>query len=119
MSGRRLVRASSAPAVRSRSRISSQRPVSRKKTNIVSESKNTSAPSGPVGSKVPAELTMKVMAIPNAAGRSMLMRPCRRSRQAFVKNGPHEKNITGNEITQEAQRSSCTMSSVISPGSAV
>ncbi|MCY1531685.1 hypothetical protein D9M68_669190 [compost metagenome] len=39
LSGSRCISASSAPAVRSRSRASSQRPVSRKKTNIVSESK--------------------------------------------------------------------------------
>jgi hypothetical protein len=39
LSGRRFIKASSAPAVRSRRRSSSQRPVSRKNTNMVSESK--------------------------------------------------------------------------------
>ena len=118
LSGSRFIRASSAPAVRSRRRNSSQRPVSKKNTNMVKESKYTSAPKIPAGSKVPKELTIKVMAMPSATGKSMLMRRWRRSRRAFLKKGVHENSKTGSESTQEAQRSNCAMSGARSPGSA-
>ena len=116
LSGKRLSTASSAPAVRSRMRSSSQRPVSKKNTNMVNESKKTSTPKGPWGSKVPSVLTTKVTTMPSATGKSMLIWRSRRSRQALLKNGVHEKSITGKDSTQDAQRSKCTASSEISPG---
>ena len=85
---------------------------------MVSESKYTSPPHQPCGSKVAAVLTANVMATPSATGRSMLMLRRFRSRSALVKNGPHEKKITGTLSTHEAQRSSCAMSGVMSPGAA-
>ena len=72
----------------------------------------------PVGSKVPIELTANVMAMPRATGRSMLTRRRRRSRRALPKNGAQENSSTGNESTQEAQRSNCAMSGAKSPGAA-
>ena len=72
----------------------------------------------PCGSKVPAVLTTKVMPMPSATGRSMLMRRCSTSRSAAEKKGPQENSITGSVSTQEAQRSSCSISAVRSPGSA-
>ena len=85
---------------------------------MVSESNQTSWPHQPCASKVAAVLTAKVMAMPSATGRSMLMRRAARSRQATEKKGPQEKNTTGRLSTQEAQRSSSSTSGVISPGPA-
>ena len=45
-----------------------------------------------------------------------LMRRWRTSRHALRKKGLHENSITGKVSTHEAQRSSCAMSSVMSPG---
>ncbi|WP_382326527.1 hypothetical protein ACFJGX_15715 [Hydrogenophaga sp. UC242_50] len=83
---------------------------------MVSESNQTSAPQGPVGSKVAAELTRKVTRMPMDTGVSIPTRPCFRSRQALAKKGPLAKNTTGRLITQLAQRSSWLMSGGISPG---
>ncbi|MNZ95496.1 hypothetical protein D3C78_1146460 [compost metagenome] len=102
--------------MRSRRRISSKRPDNRKKTNIVSESKNTSWPNGPEGSNVPRELTMKVISMPSATGRSMLTRRARMSRSALEKNGPQANSTTGRDSTHEAQRSRVSISCVRSPG---
>ena len=118
LSGKRFISASSAPAVRSRKRSSSQRPANKKKTNMVSESKYTSFPKVPCGSNVPTVLTTKVISMPTATGKSMLTRLFSTSRQALLKNGPHENNITGSVNTQEAQRSNCSISAVKSPGAA-
>ena len=118
-SGRRFITASSAPAVRSRRRSSSQRPLSKKKTNMVSESKYTSRPKVPLGSNVPAVLTANVTAIPKATGRSMPMRRCSTSCQALRKKGPQEKKTTGSVSTQDAQRSKDSISPLRSPGLAV
>ena len=49
---------------------------------------------------------------------SMLTRRSRTSRNALEKNGPHANSITGTLITHEAQRSSCSISLVRSPGMA-
>jgi hypothetical protein len=84
---------------------------------MVSESNQTSAPHGPVGSKVAALLAMKVTRMPTDTGVSMPTRRSLRSRQAFSKNGPLAKNTTGRLSTQLAQRSSWSMSAGISPGS--
>ena len=119
LSGKRFIRASSAPAVRSRRRNSSQRPVSRKKTNMVSESKYTSRPKRPSGSKVPRLLTIKVIAMPSATGRSMLMRRWRISLRALAKKGPQANRTTGRQMTQEAQRSKPSISALRSPGCAM
>ena len=67
----RLISASNAPAVRSRKRSSKARPLSRKKTNMLSESKYTVAPNTLARSNVPQLLVTKVMAIPIATGTSM------------------------------------------------
>ena len=72
----------------------------------------------PSGSKVPALLTPKVISMPSATGRSMLIRRCARSRHAVLKNGPQENNTTGSVSTHEAQRSSCAISVDKSPGAA-
>ena len=85
---------------------------------MVNESKNTSWPKSPAGSKVPAVLTAKVMSMPSATGKSMLTRRKRISRSALVKNGPQANNTTGSEITQEAQRSKVSISKERSPGCA-
>ena len=119
LSGKRFIRASIAPAVRSRKRNSSQRPVSRKNTNMVRESKYTSRPKMPRGSNVPTVLMAKVIPIPKATGRSMLIWPCRMSRKALRKNGPQEKSMTGRVSTQEAHRNSVSISVVRSPGCAI
>ena len=63
-------------------------------------------------------LTTKVMSMPSATGRSMLTRRCRISRSALEKNGPQANSTTGRLMTQEAQRSSCSISMVRSPGMA-
>jgi hypothetical protein len=67
---------------------------------------------------VAAVLAPKAIRMPSATGTSMPMVRWRRSRQALAKNGRHENSITGKVSTQEAQRSSCAASAVISPGSA-
>ena len=72
----------------------------------------------PSGSKVPALLTPKVISMPKATGRSMLMRRWARSRKALLKNGPQENSRTGSVNTQEAQRSNCDISADKSPGEA-
>ena len=101
--------------MRSRKRSSNQRPVNKKNTNMVKESKYTSPPKSPLGSNVAAELSANVMAMPKATGKSMLMRRWRMSRKALLKNGPHEKKTTGKVNTHEAQRSKNTTSGVMSP----
>ena len=118
VSGRRCMSASREPAVRARRRCSSQRPVSRKNTNIVRESKYTACPHQPCASKVAALLTAKVTAMPKATGKSMLMLRRLRSRSALSKNGPHENSTTGRLSTHDAQRSSFSISGVMSPGCA-
>ena len=55
--------------------------------------------------------------MPKATGKSMLIWRSRRSRQAVLKKGVHEKNITGKDSTQEAQRNKPIDSAEISPGS--
>ena len=105
LSGKRFISASSAPAVRSRMRHSNQRPESRKKTNMVKESKYTSFPNTPSGSKVPSELTIKVMIMPKATGKSILMRRWRTSFQALRKNGLQENTSTNTDNSHEPQRS--------------
>jgi len=72
---------------------------------MVSESNQTSAPQGPVGSKVAAELATKVTMMPTETGVSMPMRRNFKSRQALPKKGPLAKNTTGRLKTQLAQRS--------------
>ena len=62
------------------------------------------------------ELTTKVISMPSATGRSMLMLRVRRSRHALRKKGPQANSTTGIEITHEAQRSRVSISSVRSPG---
>ena len=83
---------------------------------MVSESKYTSLPNKPWGSNVAAELTMKVTQMPNATGKSMLMRACFKSRQAALVNISAAKNMTGKVSTHEAQRSKDTMLGVMSSG---
>ena len=85
---------------------------------MVSESKYTSPPKIPSGSNVPALLTRKVINMPKATGRSMLICRCRRSRNALVKKGPQENSMTGKVSTQDAQRSRRSISGVMSPGPA-
>ena len=46
----------------------------------------------------------------------MLILRRNRSRQALLKNGLHENSTTGKLSTQDAQRSSFSMSGVMSPG---
>jgi hypothetical protein len=58
------------------------------------------------------------MTMPNATGRSMLIRLYFRSRQALSKNGPQLNISTGRVKTQDAQRKRAWASAVISPGSA-
>ena len=113
--GRRRISASSAPAVRSRNRSSSSRPDSRKKTNIVTESYQTSPPPP----KVAAVLAPKATSTPSATGTSMPIRPLRTSRQAAEKNGRQENSTTGSVSTHEAHPSSATASAAISPGAAM
>jgi hypothetical protein len=119
LAGSRRISASSDPAVRSRSRCSSRRPDSRKNTNIVTESYQTSAPSGPAGSSVAAVLAPNAITMPRATGTSMPMRAWTTSRSADAKNGRQENSSNGTVSTQDAQRSSAWMSGVMSPGSAM
>ena len=83
---------------------------------MVSESKYTSRPNAPAGSKVPSELTTKVINMPSATGRSMLTRRSFKSSHALRKNGWHENSTTGTDSTHCAQRSRFTRSGSISPG---
>ncbi len=71
--GKRRIKTSKEPAVLSRMRNSIQRPVNRKNTSIVNESKYTSEPHQPLGSKVAAELTKKAIKMPNETGKSILI----------------------------------------------
>ena len=80
-------------------RCSSRRPDSRKNTNIVTESYQTSRPSGPCGSKVAALLAQKAIRMPAETGTSMPMRPPRRSRRAAEKKGRQENSSTGSVST--------------------
>ena len=82
----------------------------------MNESKYTSWPKGPAGSKVPRLLTTKVMAMPSATGRSMPIRRARASRQAPARKGWHENSSTGSDSTHWAQRSRWMRSGSISPG---
>ena len=82
---------------------------------MVSESKYTWCPNTPCGSKVPSELTTKVISMPSATGRSMLTRRSFRSSHALRKNGWHENSTTGIDSTHCAQRSRRTVSASISP----
>ena len=59
----------------------------------------------PSGSKVPNVLTMKVISMPSATGRSMLMRRWRISFRALRKNGRQENSTTSTDRIQEPQRS--------------
>ncbi len=69
--------------MRSRKRKVSQRPVSKKNTNMVKESKYTVSPHQPPGANVASELTTNAMAMPNATGKSMPTRRALRSCQAL------------------------------------
>jgi hypothetical protein len=64
------------PAAIVRRRVSSQRPDKRMNTNMVSESKYSSLPNGPLGSNAATVLTQKAMSMPSATGKSMLTRFC-------------------------------------------
>ena len=116
--GRRRISASSAPAVRSRS-CSSSRPDSRKNTNIVTESYQTSPPSGRAGRRWRPCWRRRRSGCPAPPARPCRCAPWRRSRQAERKKGPQENSSTGSVSSQEAQRSSAAMSGVISPGPAM
>ena len=72
---------------------------------MVNESKYTSVPNGPCGSKVPKVLTTKVTNMPMATGKSMLIFLCFKSSHAVLKKGMQEKNKTGKDKTHEAHRS--------------
>ncbi|KAF1056769.1 MAG: hypothetical protein GAK34_00117 [Delftia tsuruhatensis] len=67
---------------------------------------------------MPSELITKVISMPSATGRSMLTRRWRMSRSALEKKGPQQNSTTGSEMTQEAQRSSVSISCDRSPGRA-
>ncbi len=113
-SGRRALSDSSDCVTFSRARLSSQRPVSKKLTNMVSESKYTSGPSQPACPKVTPVLTPNMAAMPSATGASIEMRPCLSAAQAPLKKGPQENSITGRLSTQADQFISCQMSGEIS-----
>ena len=81
---------------------------------MVMESKYTSLPKKPSGVNMAALLTKKLTQIPMATGKSMLMLPCFKSRQAALVNTSAEKNITGKVNTQAAQRNSNNISGVMS-----
>ena len=84
---------------------------------MVNESYQTSCPQGPVGSNVASELATKVTTMPMDTGVSMPTLPCFKSRQAPPKNEPLANSSTGRLSTQLAQRSRCSMSGGMSPGS--
>ncbi len=115
-SGRRAVAASSAASARCRARISSQRPPSRKATNIVSESKYTSWPNGPPGSNAAPLLATNATAMPSDTGTSMPMRRWRSERHAPLKNGAAAKPSTGSVSSQPATDSKRCRSGASSPG---
>ena len=69
-----------------RARNSSQRPANRKLANMVKESKYTSLPNAPPGSKVAPLLATKVTTTPRQTGTSMPMRPDLKLPQAERKN---------------------------------
>ena len=117
--GIRRISTSSAPAVLSRIFNSIHLPVSRKKTNMVNESKYTSLPSSPEGSNVAAVLTINIIKIPRDTGISILICFVFRSLTALLKKGPHENNMTGNVITQLAHSMRPLILLVISPGIAI
>jgi hypothetical protein len=109
---------STASIARWRARASSQRPASRKATNIVSESKYTSRPNRPPGSKAaPLEAT-KATAMPSATGTSMPSLPARSERHAETKNGADENSSTGSVSVQAERCSNCSRSGASVPGSA-
>ena len=117
-SGSRAIESSSVAATRCRARNSRLRPPSRKNTNIVSESKYTSWPNTPPGSKVAPELAMKVTSRPSATGTSMPMRRAFRLRHAPLKKGPAANTSTGSVSNQLAHCSRRCTSGAIVPGSA-
>ena len=86
--------------------------------NMVSESKYTSAPNTPPGSKVAPVLATKVMAMPSATGTSMPMWRVRSARQAPLKKGTAENTITGSVTIQLPQFSNCRISADSSPAPA-
>ena len=110
VSGMPASAASSTWATRWRARVSSRRPASKKLTNMVSESKYTSWPNRPSGSKVAPLLATKVTNTPSATGTSMPMRRARRQRQAPLMKGPAENTITGSVNSQLPQLSNCRRS---------
>ena len=75
--------------------------------NIVSESKYTSCPNGPPGSKAAPLLATKATAMPSAAGTSMPMRRARSERHAPPKKGAAANSITGSVSSQLPQSSNC------------
>ena len=85
---------------------------------MVIESKYTSSPNSPPGSKVAPVLVTKVIRMPNATGTSMPMRRALIDRQAPRKKGPDENSSTGNDRIQLPQFSSCRRSGASSPGPA-
>ena len=105
-------------AARWRDRISRKRPSHRKARNMVRESKYTSGPKGPAGSKVDAVLAMKVTSRPRATGTSMPMRRARSENQAPRRKGMPANHNTGTERIQLPQFSNCRRSSLNSPGAA-
>ena len=111
----RLTKASIAPSVLLCSLTSIKRAESKKNTNMVKESKYTTSPHQPLGSKVAAELTTKVMPMPKATGKSMLICLAFKSCQALLKNERLENSMTGKLNSQAAQLSKRLMSVSISP----
>ena len=110
---------SSDAATRLRILSASQRPASRKLTNIVSESNKGSLPNIGPGANVAPVLTTKVSAMPIETGRSMPMRRWRRPSQASRNIGAAENSTTGMLSSQAAQSSSVRRSALIAPGSAI
>ena len=56
--------------------------------------------------------------MPKATGKSMLMRPCFKSRHAALEKTSVAKNITGKVSTQEAHFNKDNILGAMSPGSA-
>jgi hypothetical protein len=80
------------------------------------ESKYTSLASKAGPLKVHQVLTPKVIAMPSATGKSMLIRRSLRSVHALLQNGPQANDKTGKAKTQLAHRKSICMSGVMSSG---
>ncbi len=114
--GTRAITSSSERSARWRARISSQRPPSRKLTNIVIESKYTSRPNRPPGAKAAPVLAAKATRMPSDTGTSMPMRRWRSARHAPPRKGAAEKHSTGSDRIQLPQSSRRLYSGDSSPG---